>query len=41
MRITDAKGLRSAEQGWHAHVSDSAYVKEITVYREDDVTATG
>ena len=31
--------LRSASTGWHVHVSDSAYVSEVTVYREDDETA--
>lgn len=31
--------LKSAERGWHAHVSDPAFEREVTVYREDDPTA--
>jgi len=38
--LADAlRELRTAHKGWHAHVSDSAYAKEITLYREDDETA--
>jgi hypothetical protein len=32
--------LRSARKGWHEHVSDESTRREITVYREDDETAT-
>jgi hypothetical protein len=31
--------LHSAGNGWHAHISDTTYQREITVYREDDATA--
>jgi hypothetical protein len=49
MRITDGEGkelrdalseLLSARKGWHVHVNDAAYQWEVTVYREDDDTAT-
>jgi hypothetical protein len=33
------RDLRTAGKGWHAHVSDSDYQREVTVYREDDETA--
>jgi hypothetical protein len=32
-------GLSSASAGWHAHVTSAAGQTEITVYRDDDVTA--
>jgi hypothetical protein len=32
--------LQAANKPWHAHVSDATYQREITVYREDDETAT-
>jgi hypothetical protein len=32
--------LKSAKTGWHAHVSDPSFQREITVYREDDETAS-
>jgi hypothetical protein len=31
--------LHSAGKGWHAHISDTTYRREVTVYREDDATA--
>jgi hypothetical protein len=31
--------LTSAPKGWHAHVSDDAYQREVTVYRDDDTVA--
>jgi hypothetical protein len=30
--------LKSARAGWHEHLSDETYEREITVYREDDET---
>ena len=32
--------LGSASAGWHEHVSDESYEREITIYREDDSSAT-
>lgn len=32
--------LKSARAGWHEHVSDETYQREVTVYREDDETAS-
>jgi hypothetical protein len=32
--------LKSANAGWHAHISDPSYQREVTLYREDDPTAT-
>jgi len=37
--IDALSALQSAEKGWHAHVSDASYHREVTVYREDDETA--
>jgi hypothetical protein len=31
--------LRSAEEGWHEHVTDAGGQREITVYRDDDRSA--
>lgn len=28
--------LLSAQKGWHEHVSDGEYPREVTVYRADD-----
>jgi hypothetical protein len=38
--IDALSALQTAEKGWHAHVSDATYQREVTVYREDDETAT-
>jgi hypothetical protein len=35
----DLSELQSAKKGWHAHVKDEKYEREITIYREDDETA--
>jgi hypothetical protein len=32
--------LLKAEPGWHAHVSDRSFKREVTLYREDDPTAS-
>ena len=34
------EALPSAEKGWHAHVSDAGFQRDITIYRADDETAT-
>jgi len=31
--------LLTAEKGWHGHISDPTYEREVSVYREDDDTA--
>ena len=39
--LTDAlKELEAATPGWHAHLSAAGYDGEITVYREDDESAS-
>jgi hypothetical protein len=38
--IAALSSLESAQEGWHAHVSDATYQREVTVYREDDTTAS-
>src|SRR3712207_7057841 len=39
-QLIDAlSALRDAREGWHEHVSDETYEREITVYREDDPAA--
>jgi hypothetical protein len=39
--LSDAlSDLQSAQRGWHAHVSDVTFQREVTVYREDDETAS-
>ena len=35
--LTDLPG---ADKGWHAHVADATHTREVTVYRDDDKTAT-
>jgi hypothetical protein len=38
--LRDALGdlLTTRQPGWHAHVSDADYQREVTVYRADDTT---
>jgi hypothetical protein len=38
--LRDALGelLTTRDPGWHTHVSDGDYNREVTVYREDDAT---
>jgi hypothetical protein len=36
---SDLETLQSAEKGWHAHVSDADFQRELTLYRADDETA--
>ena len=38
--IDTLERLKSAASGWHEHVNDESYTHEITVYREDDPTAS-
>jgi hypothetical protein len=37
--IDALRDLKTAAKGWHAHITDSKYGWEVTVYREDDDTA--
>jgi len=38
--IDALSSLLTAKAGWHAHVSDAKYRHEVTVYRDDDATAS-
>ena len=37
--IDALSALPAATKGWHVHVSDRTYQREVTIYREDDETA--
>ena len=38
LRDALAELLITQETGWHVHVSNDDYSREVTVYREDDTT---
>jgi hypothetical protein len=37
--VTVLQNLPSAKEGWHEHLSDATFERDIGVYREDDETA--